>query len=105
MPNKFNIFGTLFYLYIFINFLSSSIISCLFFVGMYFSFGIFLYFFSIYKAISGFPCNAVLLISSVISLPASAKKLPVAFGVFRIALFEAVLIASVADCLERSLSF
>ena len=84
-------------LYYYTN-LNSSIICCLFSGDMYLSFG---------TCISSF-CSSLedffekFTILSALLLPI---KSPVASAVFWIALFEAVFIASVADCLALSRSF
>ena len=84
----------------------SSITCCLFSGDIYLSFGISVSFSSVFKC-NSFECNffgdfEALVILSAILLPI---KSPAASAVLRIALFEAVFIASVVDFLAVSRSF
>ena len=92
-------------LYYYTN-LNSSIICCLVCGEIYLSFGIFVSFSSVFKCNSfgDFGCYSVatLIVFSAILLPIKSA-VPSAF--FWIALFEAIFIASVVDCLALSISF
>ena len=88
-------------LYCYTNF-NSSMICCLFSGDMYLSFGISISVLALLFCSSLEDFLEIIIILSVILLPI---KSPIASAVFRIAIFEAVFIASVVDFLAVSRSF